>query len=55
MRDYFAEKIHERVLPFVGLERGERAQELRQCIAGKPKPNPKCTLENTVLGLCTDK
>jgi TRAP transporter TAXI family solute receptor len=33
----------------------QTAQELRQCIAGKPKPRPKCTLENTVLGLCAEK
>ncbi len=32
----------------------QTAQELRQCIAGKPKPRPKCTLENTVLGLCPE-
>ena len=33
----------------------QTAQELRQCIAAKPKPRPKCTLENTVLGLCPEK
>ena len=33
----------------------QTAQELRQCIAGKPKPRAKCTLENTVLGLCAQK
>ena len=33
----------------------QTAQELRQCIAGIPKPRPKCTLENTVLGLCPEK
>lgn len=30
----------------------QTAQELKQCIAGKPKPKAKCTLENQVLGLC---
>jgi TRAP transporter TAXI family solute receptor len=30
----------------------QTAQELQRCIAGRPKPKPKCTLENTVLGLC---
>ncbi len=30
----------------------QTAQELRQCIAARPKPKPKCSLENTVLGLC---
>jgi len=33
----------------------QTAQELRQCIAAKPKPKPKCSLENTVLGLCAEK
>jgi TRAP transporter TAXI family solute receptor len=33
----------------------QTAQELQKCIAAKPKPKPKCTLENTVLGLCADK
>jgi TRAP transporter TAXI family solute receptor len=33
----------------------QTARELQRCIAGRPKPKPKCTLENTVLGLCADK
>jgi hypothetical protein len=33
----------------------QTAQELQKCIAAKPKPKPKCTLENTVLGLCAEK
>jgi TRAP transporter TAXI family solute receptor len=33
----------------------QTAQELQRCIEGRPKPKPKCTLENTVLGLCEDK
>ena len=30
----------------------QTAQEISRCLAGRPKPKPKCTLENTVLGLC---
>ncbi len=30
----------------------QTSSELRQCIAAKPKPKPKCTMEDTVLGLC---
>jgi TRAP-type uncharacterized transport system substrate-binding protein len=30
----------------------QTSQELQRCIAARPKPKPKCSLENTVLGLC---
>jgi hypothetical protein len=33
----------------------QTSQELRQCIAAKPKPRPKCALEHMVLGLCPEK